>query len=414
MEVINFDIKTIDKSNFECFQLPDESVYFGETAFVDAGNNVTLSLEEIPEEEQTNYKKIRHGFGIQLFGTTQENVLCKFEGYWRKNRKHGEGICVFPDNSTYQGHMADDVFDGYGKYLFANGDEYIGEWREGRMEGEGKFMTRNGGVLSGNFKNNYFLEGENNIMNPFLPVEVQKLDFERRQSTLMKRDQEEIRKAKEVHLFKTSTKQDLHRRIKETIEANRTPLVLASKGSLLKKSDLYSEFSIQGKQIREIDLRELYNQTRRSSTKPAALENLRSSVLTTLLNGDYLTLNIDDTSIRYDEVFDPDLREFYGQDTFPSLLWTPQEFASRGEAWNIMAQHDVTLKLNTSYQFIVWSKYRIDENNDDQGILEKFEQRFGRVLSLDHVNLVLCCGLSEEEAARDDQGEGGEQTPVGN
>lgn len=68
--------------------------------------------------------------------------LCKYEGWWDRDRKNGEGKCFFPDGSCYLGEMKGDVMDGYGQFLWANGDSYHGNWKNGRFEGGGKFVHR--------------------------------------------------------------------------------------------------------------------------------------------------------------------------------------------------------------------------------------------------------------------------------
>jgi len=39
-----------------------------------------------------------------------------------------------------------------------------------------------------------------------------------------------------------------------------------------------------------------------------------------LAKGQVFTLNIDDSSIKYEEIFDPDLREFYDAECLPSQI----------------------------------------------------------------------------------------------
>lgn len=86
------------------------------------------------------YKRVRHGVGVQIFFDQEGGVLCKYEGSWDRDRKHGEGRCYFPDKSFYFGQMKQDVMDGYGQYTWANGDVYQGNWKNGRFEGGGKFV----------------------------------------------------------------------------------------------------------------------------------------------------------------------------------------------------------------------------------------------------------------------------------
>lgn len=103
-----------------------------------------------------NLKRVRHGIGIQLFGTTDDNLLCKYEGEWDRDQRSGEGFCIFPDKSVYHGTLRNSIKDGYGKFKWPNGDAYEGNWKAERMDGGGKFTHSTGNVLVGVYKNNYF------------------------------------------------------------------------------------------------------------------------------------------------------------------------------------------------------------------------------------------------------------------
>ena len=99
--------------------------------------------DDLKELLPTNlYKRVRHGVGVQIFPSPEDsnNALCKYEGNWDRDRKHGEGRCYFSDKSIYLGQMKYDVMDGYGQYTWATGNTYQGNWRNGRFEGGGKFI----------------------------------------------------------------------------------------------------------------------------------------------------------------------------------------------------------------------------------------------------------------------------------
>ena len=49
-----------------------------------------------------------HGFGIR------KNNNSKYEGAWKKGKKHGKGIEIFKDGIVYTGEYKDDLFEGYG------------------------------------------------------------------------------------------------------------------------------------------------------------------------------------------------------------------------------------------------------------------------------------------------------------
>jgi len=117
-------------------------------------------------------RSVRHGEGVQIFGVQNDQTfLCKYEGEWQKDKKHGRGICYYPDKSVYEGYFVNDLFEGSnGKFVWANGDVYFGDWKNGKMEGEGIFTHHDSHFLKGKFKNNYHYDKERWI-NPFLPQE---------------------------------------------------------------------------------------------------------------------------------------------------------------------------------------------------------------------------------------------------
>ena len=100
-----FDIDTIDKSKFICFQLKDDSVYFGEVIYVD-------EKDDNQTKKPAKQKPIRQGFGIQLFGTSCAIFLSKYEGYWENDKRHGMCRCYYPDKAIYEGNMYYDVKEG--------------------------------------------------------------------------------------------------------------------------------------------------------------------------------------------------------------------------------------------------------------------------------------------------------------
>jgi hypothetical protein len=156
---MSIDISEIDKANLKCFKFDDGSVFFGEIAYVDHLNNLVLDRNKLSEDEIKKLKKVRHGVGVQLWGVDDTTCICKYEGQWYKDKKHGKGKCQFSDNSSYEGDFVNDAFEGHGTFLWPNEDVYIGEWSNGRMDGKGEFRHNDGHVLNdGIFKNNYYFD----------------------------------------------------------------------------------------------------------------------------------------------------------------------------------------------------------------------------------------------------------------
>ena len=83
--------------------------------------------------------------------------MTKYEGFWDKDKRQGEGLAVFKDGSIYQGSFKKDMFEGPGKFEWATGHIYEGSWRESQMDGQGEFVHSSGRRHIGLFKRNYFL-----------------------------------------------------------------------------------------------------------------------------------------------------------------------------------------------------------------------------------------------------------------
>jgi hypothetical protein len=49
--------------------MPDGSVYYGELEwFNPKTQDLTYNYDEVPDKQKVEYKRVRHGYGIQLFG----------------------------------------------------------------------------------------------------------------------------------------------------------------------------------------------------------------------------------------------------------------------------------------------------------------------------------------------------------
>ena len=44
--------------------------------------------------------------------------------------KHGKGVLVFKDGSSYNGTFSKNIIDGFGKYAWPDGKTYEGNWKE--------------------------------------------------------------------------------------------------------------------------------------------------------------------------------------------------------------------------------------------------------------------------------------------
>jgi len=59
--------------------------------------------------------------------TNASEVLCKYEGEWKNDKRTGQGLCIFPNGDLYQGKMHNDKRHGQGTYQWKDGRKYEGE-----------------------------------------------------------------------------------------------------------------------------------------------------------------------------------------------------------------------------------------------------------------------------------------------
>lgn len=55
------------------------------------------------ERERREFKKLRHGVGVQVFYRPDNSIMCKYEGHWVKGKKCGQGVTTYPDQSVFIG-----------------------------------------------------------------------------------------------------------------------------------------------------------------------------------------------------------------------------------------------------------------------------------------------------------------------
>ena len=78
---MNLDFKEIGKANFQCIQMPDGSVYYGEVEYCHKETGeIAYNYDELNEKQRGEHKLLRHGYGIQLFGRTPAGGLVKYSG----------------------------------------------------------------------------------------------------------------------------------------------------------------------------------------------------------------------------------------------------------------------------------------------------------------------------------------------
>lgn len=376
-----------NNGNWKCFQLKDLGIYYGEVSYLKPSGEV-VSEESLVGEEKNTVSKLRHGQGVQLFPTTSQSLLCKYEGHWQKDKRHGKGECTYPNGDTYKGDFVNDKRQGSGIYIWHDGKKYEGDWKNDMMDGNGCFTHPSSFELRGDFRANYYVHVDL-ILNPF--IEGEDLKEEIRLQEEARKNSMKILEAqqKQVKIHRVPSPNELQRTIDSISKNNRVAVIISTSQSYLMKSDILRGLP---NNTSEIDLRAIVS-LRKAEGREKTRQVLRETCLNVFNSGSCLFLNMDDSTIKYDELYYPDLQEFFHPQSFPAALFKP-EAMKKEEVWKTFSED---AQLNSDYSLVIWSKGKFDEALDDQDLLAKFEKKFGKVFSLDYVDLVLCNNQIEEE-----------------
>lgn len=121
----------------------------------------------------------KSGYGVYTWAPDEENRTAKYEGYFEKDLRNGDGTFTYADGTVYKGGFKDDkkedvsgeftirnadgstdvyvggfvgdVREGYGEYTWASGDVYKGEFRNNLLDGEGTYIWADGRTYKGSF-----------------------------------------------------------------------------------------------------------------------------------------------------------------------------------------------------------------------------------------------------------------------
>ena len=223
-----------------------------------------------------------------------------------------------------------EVKSGFGRHQWSNGDSYEGQWRDNKMEGAGIFRHIGDVPLEGVFKNNYFHMGGDVYVSPFQSRE----EIER---FIQARD--EHRKLKESRikekLFKlevTNEVGQLHKLINNSAKNGRVPLVLSSKAFYTNLGELVTALdSSQGEEklaIQVFDMRRAKVELQHGDFM-GYMQQIKEGLADCLANGGIFVINVDDSDVDYSELYDPDLKEFYLRECFPSQILTRSDLKIR-------------------------------------------------------------------------------------
>jgi len=90
---------------------------------------------------------------------------CRYEGEFRENLRHGNGIYVLPNGSVYEGNWREGAMSGRGIFRWPDGSVYDGDWKDGRRNGQGLLHASDGFTYDGNWVQNC-MEGRGSATYP--------------------------------------------------------------------------------------------------------------------------------------------------------------------------------------------------------------------------------------------------------
>lgn len=216
--------------------------------------------------------------------------------------------------------MENEIKNGYGKYVWANGDSYEGSWKDNKMEGPGVFRHVGDIPLEGNFKNNYYHMGGDVYVSPFQSrAEID--------SFIQRRD--EHRKFKESRikekLFKlevTESKASLLGLIKISSKNKRVPLVLSSKAFYISLNEVLEALKSaeEGLEVSVFDIRRAKIERKFGQNYAKYMQEVKKGLARSMALGGLFVINVDDSEVKYEDLYDPDFKEFYQIGVFPSQI----------------------------------------------------------------------------------------------
>jgi hypothetical protein len=173
--------------------------------------------------------------------------------------------------------------------------------------------------------------------------------------------------------------------IEETIKSNKTPLILRiRKTPPILKEDIYEKLN---KKFKEVDLRHNYLKLREKSYHTDIMDKICADVTEAALKGLYLILNFDDCADEYNELSDPDIKEFYAPFGLSNFIFTPKNFLQKECIQSHFNRPGFVFDRN--FKFIIYSKFSIDSNVQEHDLINLIEKRFEKPLPLKKMNVII-------------------------
>ena len=214
------------------------------------------------------------------------------------------------------------------------------------MEGSGCFTHGSNFELKGEYKANYYIQGDL-MLNPFIEGDELQEEIHLQEESRKKNIKIMEAQQKQVKIHRILSPHDLLSTVQAINNSNRISFITSSSQSYLLKADIIRNLP---NNLQEIDLRSIVSY-RKSEGRDNAREFLRGICKDALTSGGCLLLNLDDSTVKYEELYYPDLQEFFHPTSFPAALFKP-EMMKRDEVWSSFISPE-DLALNQDYLFVI-------------------------------------------------------------
>jgi len=214
-------------------------------------------------------------------------------------------------------------------------------------------------------------------VNPFLSSEDLST-FKVRNREFVSKFKFESEKFSKNDIFITKSVDELNSSIETCIMKNKTPIIIRSRKNIKQRQEILKYLKNQN--IKEIDFRNHYLRMREKPNNYQLAEEIQKIITESFSKGSTLLINFDDCSVKYEELFDPDLKEFYSPNMMSPMMFTPRDFANP----KVWSEHfkGKTLTYDKNFMMLLYSKFVIDITLPDESLIAELEKRFNKALPM--------------------------------
>jgi hypothetical protein len=147
-EVIADSKKTVGVTYPSCFPPASVAAIFtvGDESLIDLCREHIRPLRPCPPNRRLYWDNCRGSFTFY-----KEQPIGQYEGEWRLNRRHGEGILIAPTGDRSEGRFFLGRVHGRGKLTFADGTQYAGDFLDDNRTGTATQTYKSGDKYTGTF-----------------------------------------------------------------------------------------------------------------------------------------------------------------------------------------------------------------------------------------------------------------------